>query len=152
LPMAPKRNVNESAVAKPAADPLYPVDLPGNSKIEIQNQGRKLTVYASKVPGSMAYNATLSYLEGQQEKCVAVRRRSEQACTLFEILQSCSHKNIIQPIGIWEERENLAYIVFPCFDGAVSSIPKENLFEVEDATDAESSTFGFTDQGCRIFT
>lgn len=111
-----------------------------------------MTVYASKVVDSVAYNAMLSYPEGQQEKCVAVCRRLEHAHALFDILASCSHSNIIEPIGIWEEKgTKLAYIVFPCFDGPLSLIPTEEIFDVEDATNDKSYTFGFTDQGCKIF-
>lgn len=121
-------------------------------QIEIQNRSRNLTVYASKVVDSVAYNAMLSYPEGQQEKCVAVCRRLEHAHALFDILASCSHSNIIEPIGIWEEKgTKLAYIVFPCFDGPLSLIPTEEIFDVEDATNDKSYTFGFTDQGCKIF-
>ncbi|XP_015615865.1 uncharacterized protein [Oryza sativa Japonica Group] len=151
--MAPKRKVNESIVANlPIPDPSMPIKIPGDSKIEIQNRSRNLTVYASKVVDSVAYNAMLSYPEGQQEKCVAVCRRLEHAHALFDILASCSHSNIIEPIGIWEEKgTKLAYIVFPCFDGPLSLIPTEEIFDVEDATNDKSYTFGFTDQGCKIF-
>uniref|UniRef100_A0A0D3HM89 Uncharacterized protein n=1 Tax=Oryza barthii TaxID=65489 RepID=A0A0D3HM89_9ORYZ len=151
--MATEKKVNKLSVANLTSDDsFYPVKVPGNSKIEIQSRVRNLTVYASKIPGSVAYNAMLLYSEGQQEKCLAVRRRSEHAHTLYEILRNCSHRNIIQPMGVWEEMEtNLAFIVFPCSDGVVTSIPKEALFDVEDATNAESYTFGFSDQGCRIF-
>ncbi|XP_015617326.1 uncharacterized protein [Oryza sativa Japonica Group] len=153
LPMATEKKVNKLSVANLTSDDsFYPVIVPGNSKIEIQSRVRNLTVYAIKIPGSVAYNAMLLYSEGQQEKCLAVRRRSEHAHTLYEILRNCSHRNIIQPMGVWEEMEtNLAFIVFPCSDGVVTSIPKEALFDVEDATNAESYTFGFSDQGCRIF-
>ncbi|KAL5203698.1 hypothetical protein ABZP36_008569 [Zizania latifolia] len=152
--MAPKKQGKGVANPRPV-DPSEPTYIPGDPMITIQNQGRKLTVYTKKVHGSEAYNASLSYQEGQQEEfCVAVCRRLEQAQGLFEILTSCSHKNIAKPVGIWEEREkNIAYIVFACFDGSVNSIPKTSIFEeVESVDKDEPSTFCLSDQGCKILT
>ncbi|CAN6306059.1 unnamed protein product [Urochloa humidicola] len=139
-------------VVAPPPDLPMPIQLPKNATIEIQTQGRKLVVSKSKVPGTDAYYASLAYPEDQKESCIALCKRPSDAHEAFKVLTSCSSKNIAKPLGVWEvEAQNIAYIVFPSIAGALKSINRKCLFELEDESELSSSTAFFTDQGCTIF-
>lgn len=76
----------------------------------------------------------------------------QEAREAFNVLTSCSNKNVAKPLGVWElDGENIAYIVFPSISGALKSIDRRSLFELEDESEPTSSTSFFTDQGCTIF-
>lgn len=122
------------------------------SQIEILTQSRKLTVTKSKVPGTDAFYASLAYPDDKKESCIALCKRPSDAREAFKVLTLCSNKNVAKPLGVWEvEGENIAYIVFPRITGALKSIDRKSLFELEDESEPTSSTSFLTDQGCTIF-
>jgi hypothetical protein len=93
----------------------------------------------------------LLYGDRHPENCVALCRRRSRAFEAFEFLNACSHPNIAKPIGVWEdEAKKLGYIVFQNFDGALSSVPKQVIFEVENLLEPKPAMHGFSEKGFNI--
>lgn len=123
-------------------------------QIEIQTQDRKLIVTNKKVSGTEAYHASLTYPGGEDESCIALCKRPSDAHETFNVLTSCSNRNIAKPLRVWEDHaKNIAYIVFPSINGALKSIDRMMIFELEDNSanpSASPSAACFTDEGCMI--
>lgn len=129
---------------------MMPAKLSGHP--EIEKQAVRLIVEDETIGGSGgAYRAKLLYGDRHPENCVALCRRRSRAFEAFEFLNACSHPNIAKPIGVWEdEAKKLGYIVFQNFDGALSSVPKQVIFEVENLLEPKPAMHGFSEKGFNI--
>ncbi|KAL6890266.1 hypothetical protein ACP4OV_009029 [Aristida adscensionis] len=150
------------------SDPMpLPIEChPQNVMINIAKGNKALTVYRNLIPSLGCHYAGIRY-EGSIQYCIArLFENVDEAIRIYGQLVRCEHPNIFQPLDIWvcedkvkwceqeeiSEMEKIfkACISFPLIDGALTDVPKEEIFLVEkDGT--QSVAYGFTSQGSTIF-
>lgn len=146
--MPPKRAEKRLDLADPQVC-LMPIELSGSP--EINQLDAWLTIDDPVIGAGGAYYAKLHYLDERTDTCVAVRRKMSAALDIFQILNACSHQNIAKPIGVWEDKVNdKGYIAFRHFDGVLSTVPKEIIFEVENPSEPDPAIYGFSKIGLNI--
>ena len=139
-----------------------------------------LTVYKETVPRSKSHRATITFKESIQHCVARPFNDIDEALRIYNIPISLKHPNLLGPLGLWtcygggralddkakagkeekseakveepmEEMKIKAFITFPEFDGALVDLPREEILLIEDNNSLQTSTYGFTHQGSKLF-
>ncbi|KAF0905387.1 hypothetical protein E2562_004365 [Oryza meyeriana var. granulata] len=125
---------------------------PHPKELKVQTNDRRLVITDDKVLGSKPalYYAWMTgkLLRSAMVPCVVMLKKPmHEVDRIFSLLMRLQHPNILKPLGVWpcKDDPNSGYIIFPRVDGAISTIPRLDLF-VED----NNVIGGFTENGYKI--
>lgn len=124
-----------------------------SGSLGIETQITSLEIDAKTEGLGRACRAKLVFPDEHAESCIAVPKIASLALETLQVLNACSHPNIAKPIGFWEDKKKKqGYILFHNFDGLLSSLPKDCIFEVddEDQPEGQPSISGFSKAGLNM--